>query len=273
MEVAMHTYPMARFGAVASPIVQRLEEMRARHLADGRECSPSDGQSRPPWTAPTAEQAALILAQSGLAPLERKLSLATVARHRHQRAAVEMLRRYLADWRTALESHQPPPEWWIVLAGRETGTGKSHLAAALVADLCRLGVRAMYLPEVRMTDALRAACRADTEFGITQLRERWSRAPVLVLDDLGADRPTEFAARELYGLIEARRRARRGTIITTNSDPDAMEQHYDAVAPGQGRRITSRIMGMCGGGRAWLDMNGPDLRAAGEVALPMGGQG
>jgi len=267
MEVAMHTYQMARFGAVASPIVQRLEEMRARHLAGGRNCSPADGPSSRPWQPPTAEQAALILARSGLSPAERRLSLATVAQHRHQRAALEALRRYLAEWRAALEAGARPPEWWAVLARAETGTGKSFLAAALVAALCRLGVRALYLPEVRMMDALRAACRPDTEFGIAQLRELWGRVPVLVLDDLCADRPTEFAARELYALIEARRRARRGTIITTNADPDTMEAHYEAVAPGQGRRIGSRIIGMCAGARTWIRMDGPDLRARGEVSV------
>ena len=45
---------------------------------------------------------------------------------------------------------------------------------------------------------------------------RFSKCPVLVLDDLGAEKQTDFSAATLYTIISERRNWRRFTAITTN---------------------------------------------------------
>lgn len=220
--------------------------------------------------APDPAQASRrLLAMSGLEPHERRLELVALREYGHQRQAMHRLREFLAAAQAGKAEHRLP-EWWLVLSSAETGTGKSYLAMALVADLCRAGVSATFLPEVEMMAQLREAQRPGSSFGIVQLRERWIKAPVLVLDDLTADKASEFSARELYQLVEARRRKRRPLIITTNASEDQMQAHFDAAAEAQGRRIVSRIVGMCRGGATWVHMDGPDLRAEGEVG---GGDG
>lgn len=154
------------------------------------------------------------------------------------------------------------PAWSIVLSSRATGTGKTYLVKALTADLCRAGVPALFLPEGEMNTWLREAFGDDAEFGVRQLHRRWMRPRVLVLDEIAGDRCSEYTASQLKQLIEERERLGLPIIGTSQCDPDLMERRIDRVAPDHGRRIASRLAGMCWLGEAstWLRMEGPDLR-------------
>lgn len=204
------------------------------------------------------------LALSGLQPSERALTLSGIQPRPHQTEAALFLRQFLAEAVAGIPERRLP-EWWVALSSRRTGTGKSYLAFALAADLCRAGVPVLVVSEVEMMAQLRESQRPGSDYGIVQLRERWLRAPVLVLDDLCADKPSEFSVRELYLLIEARRRRRRPVIITTNRHPDGMQARYAEADADQAQRIVSRVTGMTRGARTWVRMEGPDLRADGEV--------
>lgn len=113
----------------------------------------------------------------------------------------------------------------LVLTG-SPGTGKSHLAAAIVRELILAG------KIFRVTDPLRSVAEfitaanlfldlrksfndreADTE---TVIIERLSKITLLVLDDLGSEKPSEWAITTLYTIIDARYREMRPTIVTTN---------------------------------------------------------
>ena len=64
---------------------------------------------------------------------------------------------------------------------------------------------------------------------------------LLIIDDLGAERNTEFATEQVYNLIDARYRAQLPLIVTTNltvsemNDPDTLEK----------KRIYDRILERC----------------------------
>jgi DNA replication protein DnaC len=60
---------------------------------------------------------------------------------------------------------------------------------------------------------------------------------LLVLDDLGAEKTTEFAITTLYIIIDRRIRDAKRTIITTNLSLKEIEDKLDA-------RIASRLSGM-----------------------------
>jgi hypothetical protein len=242
-------------------LLAHLEQLRAAATTNGSASANSEknGSGENAWMPPTPARIESLLALSGLEPLEGEASLSRCRRHPHQARALALLRRFL-DEAVAGRPAGTLPKWGIVLGSAETGTGKTYLAMALVADLCRAGIRAQFLPEVEMMRRLRDAQRPDSEFGIANLHERWLRPAVLVVDDLGADKASEFSARELYRLLYTRGRKGRPLVITTNADEPELQEQYDAVAPRQGRRIVSRIAGMCKDAGSWVRMEGPDLR-------------
>lgn len=64
---------------------------------------------------------------------------------------------------------------------------------------------------------------------------------LLVIDDLGVERDSPFAAEQVFSVIDARARARRPLIVTTNLTMD------DLRSPGsmQYARIYDRVLEMC----------------------------
>lgn len=68
--------------------------------------------------------------------------------------------------------------------------------------------------------------------------EKYSRCPLLVLDDLGAEKTTEWALQTLYIILNNRYSNYMQTIITSNLT-------IEEIGEKLGDRIASRIAGMC----------------------------
>ncbi len=67
---------------------------------------------------------------------------------------------------------------------------------------------------------------------------KYSDCPLLVIDDLGAEKTTEFSLQTLYIILNRRYNEQLQTIITSNLSIDEIRDKF-------GDRIASRIAGMC----------------------------
>lgn len=94
------------------------------------------------------------------------------------------------------------------------GTGKTMLASCLSVELIRLGIPVLWSNVGEVLRSIRAT------FGSAEKEAdaiaRYTEPPVLVLDDLGKERPTEWASEQLFYILNLRYELRRSTIITTN---------------------------------------------------------
>jgi len=72
--------------------------------------------------------------------------------------------------------------------------------------------------------------------------EQVTNPTLLILDDFGIERNTEYALEQIYNVINARYLKARPTIITTNLNFKDMEQEQEDIMLG---RIYSRIIEMC----------------------------
>jgi DNA replication protein DnaC len=147
---------------------------------------------------------------------------------------------------------------WIVLAGKR-GTGKSHLAVAIMLDVMSRGVAAMFCPVVEMLDELRQGNEDNT---YPAKMKRLKDIPCLVLDDLGKERTTATGLEYLFQILDFRYRHELQTIITTSAkDPNELIQWTD---PKYFVSIISRLNEM----GAWCTINeAKDYRG---TLLPMG---
>lgn len=131
-----------------------------------------------------------------------------------------------------------------------TGTGKSHLAVAAARKF--IGKMPVFtLKMYTLAREIRSVKRADVEHEILQ---RYIHAGVLIVDDLGVSKDTEFSTTLMYELIDGRYMNKPGGLIVTSNLP------LDALAEKLGDdRIPSRLAQMCAGG--FVSMNGePDRR-------------
>ncbi len=113
------------------------------------------------------------------------------------------------------------PEGWLLILG-PTGSGKTHLAAAIANEIARRFNPPLFIFVPDLLDYLRATFRPDSPVSFDQRFESLRQAPVLVLDDLGRQSTTPWAEEKLYQLLNYRYLHRLPTIITTTLDLSEM---------------------------------------------------
>ena len=118
----------------------------------------------------------------------------------------------------------------------DVGRGKTGLAVGLAWALAGEAVEAWVVNWRNWLARLRDS------YSDSSLRpEPLERVEVLVLDDLGAERPTDHARQELATLIERRYGARLATVATTNYKPSELGRMLGHDDPVVGKRIVSRL--------------------------------
>lgn len=123
-------------------------------------------------------------------------------------------------------------EHCLTLTGA-VGTGKSHLLQAIGWDMLRHGVAVKYVYVPDWLDSLRAAYGDQQRVTFRELYERYRQAQVLLLDDVGAERRTDWTTEILTRTVEHRHQERERLVVATNVRPwddDARERLGDRLA-------------------------------------------
>ena len=129
------------------------------------------------------------------------------------------------------------------------GTGKTHLAAAITNYIVmELGIPVKFGNFIDLLSDIKKSFRSDEDI-VQQLKEM----PLLVIDDLGKERSSEWSESILYDVINGRYEDYMPTIITTNMTPKQVEGRF-------GEAVLSRLSEMCKG----VVMSGKDFRRNGK---------
>ena len=130
------------------------------------------------------------------------------------------------------------------------GAGKTHIAAAVVADAINHDREAILISGLAMLSRIKSSY---DDAGLVKLEcvdvvGRLSRSPVLALDDLGKERFTPWAAEQFMLLIDARYRAKLPLLVTSNFTPRELERHWAAngMDAAYGPALVRRIVSMTG---------------------------
>jgi len=113
------------------------------------------------------------------------------------------------------------PEGWLVLGG-PSGSGKTHLAAAIVNERIGNGHPALYVTTPDLLDHLRSSYNPDSEVPYDEFFDQVRNAPLLVLDDLGAQSGTDWAKEKLDQLLTSRFNSELPTVVVTIKPVDEL---------------------------------------------------
>ena len=104
----------------------------------------------------------------------------------------------------------------LILAG-SSGTGKSHIAKALLLIGCQKLYRCLYTTAADMLKNLLAGLSDDT---LDQKLKQYTRPEILLIDEVGFDRLEQESARNaaLFFKVIDGRYAKNSTLLTTNID-------------------------------------------------------
>src|ERR1700740_241515 len=163
----------------------------------------------------------------------------------------------------------PATEKGLLLIG-PSGVGKTHLAVAAVKELIRRGHYGLFCDYRELLKEIQASYNPASESTEMGVLEPVRTAEILVLDDLGASKPSAWVL-DIIGLVlNARYNEKRMTILTTNyfeetATPEPaprlpggqrMVVKEDTPADRSGARMRSRLYEMC----RTIELHAPDFR-------------
>lgn len=157
-----------------------------------------------------------------------------VARSARQKEILQGVKAFLGTF--SGNDHNQPGKG-LLMTGRE-GTGKTHLAVSILKEVMGKGYSGLYWNVPELFLELRRRMDANSQESEADLFDLARRVDLLVLDDLGAERTSEYVLDRLYVLINRRYEDDSATIITTNRTLPSLKEQ---LSP----RIASRIGEMC----------------------------
>jgi DNA replication protein DnaC len=158
-------------------------------------------------------------------------------------------------------AEQYPLERRGILLTGSIGSGKTHLAtSALKWIIEQRGAQGLYCDYRELLRAIQNSYNPQVAATEMQILTPVMSAEVLILDDLGAIRPSEWVWDTVSLVLNARYNAVRTTIITTNYPvlpPGAGGMREETLGDRIGERMRSRLLEMC----RVVEMKGEDFRA------------
>lgn len=126
------------------------------------------------------------------------------------------------------------------------GSGKTHLAVAALVEIIESGKpgRLLFCNFQDLIQEIQASFDSDEVPSKSEILRPVLEADLLVLDELGSQKPTTFVQDILYYVINTRYNEERATIFTTNyadTPPDAKDEPLSARV---GTRLRSRLYEM-----------------------------
>lgn len=165
--------------------------------------------------------------------------------------AMETARSFASKFRELSASERPG----LLLIG-EPGTGKTHLAIAALRRILEQGFECLFCDYQNLLDRIRASYDPNSNSADREAYRDALETEVLLLDDLGAHRVTDWVEDTITSIITYRCNHRKPLIVTTNlPDADAGSATYEKTAVGTqyrttlreriGDRARSRLFEMC----------------------------
>ncbi len=140
----------------------------------------------------------------------------------------------------------------LLLMG-SVGVGKTHLSAAILHALIEKGVPCLFYEFGSLLKEIQESYNPISQTSELKVLEPVFNAEVLVLDELGTSKPTDWVRDTMMQIINARYNDRRLTIFTTNYlDEGLNERLEDRI----GVRLRSRLYEMC----KTVQIDGEDYR-------------
>ena len=162
---------------------------------------------------------------------DRSLREFTFANDRGINPEISRAHEYVNHWPEMKEKNMGLLLWGDV------GTGKSFFAGCIANALIEQGVPVLMTNFARILNTLTGMTGMERNEFVDSL----SRYPLLILDDLGMERSSEFALEQVFHVIDSRYRSKLPMIVTTNLTLDEIKHPADLAH----ERIYDRVMERC----------------------------
>jgi DNA replication protein DnaC len=163
-----------------------------------------------------------------------------MARDLQNRMAVDAVRDYVGDLDAKLAAGRG---LWLV---GNTGTGKTTLAMLAAKMATEAGRSVAIYPMPKLLARIKRTYYAEVgEDSYLPFFERLTSVDLLLLDDLGAERRTDWVVEQLYAIVNERYDMRRSLLLTSNAAGGSVDENIKALKEQLGERAVSRLVETC----------------------------
>jgi DNA replication protein DnaC len=154
-----------------------------------------------------------------------------------------------------LVQEYPSIERGLLFAG-PVGVGKTHLAVAILRGLSEKGARSLFCEYGSLLKEIQDGYNPLAKTSEMNVLAPVYEAEVLVLDELGASKPTEWVLDTMTHIIGRRYNDKKLTIFTTNYMDERQSPAIETLQDRIGARLRSRLYEMC----STVQIEGEDYR-------------
>lgn len=125
------------------------------------------------------------------------------------------------------------------------GTGKTHLSVAILRGLAEKGIPCLFYEFGPLLKEIQDSYNPVSQASELRVLSPVYEAEVLVLDELGASKPTDWVRDTMMQIIGTRYNNRKLTIFTTNYSDTRRNPQEETLEDRIGVRLRSRLYEMC----------------------------
>lgn len=157
----------------------------------------------------------------------------------------------------------PAVERGLLFTG-PVGVGKTHLSVAILRGLVEKGVACLFYEFGALLKEIQDSYNPISKTSELRVLAPVYQAEVLVLDELGASKPTDWVRDTMMQIINTRYNDRRLTIFTTNYLDARRKESDETLEDRIGARLRSRLYEMC----RTVHIDGEDYRRRFDTQQP-----
>lgn len=187
---------------------------------------------------------------------------------RYQHCSIENFKAYNESLeRAAVQARKVVDEFPVIGRGLflegQPGVGKTHLAVAVLREVMQAkGARGLFYDTRDLLRVIRGTYNESTHTTELDVLRPVMTADLLVLDDLGAEKTSEWVEETMNLIVNTRYNERRPTIFTSNYEDIPDDTDPNSLLFRIGYRMRSRLHEMC----EFIVLDGADYRM-----LPLNG--
>ena len=159
------------------------------------------------------------------------------------------------DFAIKLTKEYPAIERGLLFVG-DVGLGKTHLAVSILKGLTERGFSCLFYDFGSLLKEIQDSYNANTQASELGVLTPILNTEVLVLDELGSSKPTDWVRDTMSHIINRRYNDKRLTIFTTNYFDERKDNRQEILEDRIGARLRSRLYEMC----KTVAMDGDDYR-------------
>ena len=144
------------------------------------------------------------------------------------------------------------------------GVGKTHLAVSILKGLIEQRIDCLFYESGALLKSIQDSYNSISQTSELKLLQPIFDAEVLVLDEIGASKPTDWVRDTMANIINTRYNDKKLTIFTTNYLDERHVEREETLEDRIGVRLRSRLFEMC----KTVPLGGEDFRRTFDQITP-----